>query len=163
MADQKPKHHNGKQSSYKEEYAEKLIEFFDREPYEDIELPHYDKDGTTVKWKDFKRMPNKLPTLTDFAKSIGVPWRTLYDWINESHPSYQESFSQAFTYAKELRKDFLIQNALQGMYPPLTFKFVAINMTDMRDSLPIDAGKGLIDLMKWLRDGDGETAEHSTD
>jgi len=58
---------------------------------------------------------------------------TVYDWLNENHRSYQKKFSDAFTHAKEIRKDFLIQNALQGLYPPATFKFVAVNLTDMRD------------------------------
>jgi len=126
----------GRPTNYKPEYCDALIAFFDVEPYEDVEIKHY-KDGK-VSWIDTKRMQNKLPTLTGFAKTIGVSWRTLYDWLNKEHSSFQPEFSQAFTYAQELRKDFLIQNGLEGLIPPVTFKFVAVNMTDMRDKQQIE-------------------------
>jgi len=67
---------------------------------------------------------------------------TVYDWLNENHRSYQKKFSDAFTHAKEIRKDFLMQNALQGLYPPATFKFVAVNLTDMRDVSEKDVNVG---------------------
>ena len=132
----------GRPSSYKSEYAQKLIAFFDIEPFEDVELPHYYNDKEArIKWKDFKRVANQVPTLRNFAKEIKVPISTVYDWLNEKHQSYQKEFSGAFTCAKEIRKDFLIQNALQGLYPPLTFKFVATNLTDMTDKTDVEFGK----------------------
>ncbi len=121
-------------SKYKPEYAKKLVDFFDVEPFEVVVLPHYfDTDAHRIKWKDFKRVARKLPTLRDFAKKIRVPISTVYDWLRETHKSYQKDFAAAFETAKEIRKDFLIQNALQGLYMPPTFKFVAVNLTDMRD------------------------------
>lgn len=127
----------GAPTKYKPEYCDRLIEFFDREPWEDVEMPHYDEKGN-VKWVDFKRMAVKLPTLRDFAKSIEVGVRTVYDWIDEKHASYQREFSQAFSQAQEIRKDFLIQNGLQGLYPPASFKFVAVNVTDMTDKQEVE-------------------------
>lgn len=130
----------GRPTKYKFEYCQELVNFFDVEPYEDIELPHYTKDGKKdengkriISWIDFKRMPRKLPTLRDFAKSINVSIRVVYDWLNEKSNVFQPEFLHAFTQAKDIRKDFLIQNGLQGLYPPLSFKFVAINLTDMTD------------------------------
>ena len=123
----------GRPSKYKSKYCQALIDFFDVEPYEDIELPHYQKDGVTIHWKDYKRVPVKLPTLRDFAKSINVGISTVYDWINKQHASYHKKFSDAFTQAQDIRKWFMIQNGLQGLYNPVTFKFVAVNVTDMRD------------------------------
>ncbi len=124
----------GRPTKYKPEYCQKLIDFFDIEPYEDREIPHYDKNtGKVVVWKDIKRMPNKLPTLRDFAKKIKVHISNVYDWVNPEASSYQKKFHDAFIHAKEIRKWFLIQNGLQGLYPPLSFKFVAINCTDMED------------------------------
>jgi len=122
-----------------------LIEFFDVEPYVDKELPHYyNNDEHRVKWTDYKRVANKLPTLRDFAKSINVSISIVYDWINK-----HKEFSDAFTHAKEIRKDFLIQNGLQGLYPPATFKFVATNLTDMTDEQKkqIEVGETLADLI----------------
>lgn len=133
----------GRKTTYKPEYAKKLIKFFDIEPFKDKELPHYFNDEEhRVKWSDYKRVANKLPTLRDFAKLIKVPISTIYDWLREKHSSYQKGFARAFENAKEIRKDFLIQNALQGLYPPLTFKFVAVNLTDMRDKEVKDVNIG---------------------
>ncbi|MHC4241420.1 MAG: hypothetical protein ACYSU4_03385 [Planctomycetota bacterium] len=111
-----------------------LIDFFDQEPYTDVEIDHYDKKtGEVVVWTDIRRMPNKLPTLRDFAKSIKVGVSTVYGWNDPKCGSYQKEFSDAFTHAKEIRKWFLIQNGLQGLYNPAFAKFTAINITDMRD------------------------------
>lgn len=148
----------GRPTAYKPEFCNKLIKFFDIEPYVDIELPHYfDTKAHRIKWKDYKRVANKLPTLRGFAKSIKVSIRVVYNWLDEKNDVFQKEFLHAFTYAKEIRKDFLIQNGLQGLYPPLTFKFVAINLTDMVDKVEGDYGvriDGLTDLLKAL-DGTG--------
>ena len=123
----------GRPLVYKPEYCQELIVFFDVEPYQDIKLPHYDKDGKTVKWEDIKRMPSKLPTLRNFAKKIKVAISTIYNWTNEKSPSFQKEFMDAFICAKEIRKWFLIENGLNGGYNPLFAKFVALNITDMEE------------------------------
>ena len=123
---------NGRPTKYKSEYCEKLINFFDVEPYEDRELKHYDKEGN-VKWIDYKRMANKLPTLRDFAKSIKVNLSTPYEWIKK-----HKEFSNAFIQAQKLRKWFLIENGLNGCYNPAFAIFVAKNITDMRDKQEIE-------------------------
>lgn len=107
-----------------------LIRFFDVEPYVDIKLPHYDyvKGKKRIKWTDYKRVANRLPTLRNFAKKIGVASSTVYLWVQK-----HKEFSDAFTHAKELRKWFLIENGLNGCYNPVSFKFVAVNITDMVD------------------------------
>ena len=155
----------GRKSTYKPEHANKLIKFFDVEPYEDMVLPHYfDTKAHRVKWKDYKRVACKLPTLRDFAKSIKVPISTIYDWLNKDHGSFHKGFSDAFTHAKEIRKDFLIQNALQGLYPPLTFKFIAVNLTDMRDKVETkhDVSDELAKLLKEISgDGSGLSIDES--
>ncbi|MGE0132076.1 MAG: hypothetical protein AB7U82_28675 [Blastocatellales bacterium] len=132
-----PKHKGGRPSKYKPEYCQKLIEFFDIEPYEDKPLEHYGKDGE-VKWIDYKRMANKLPTLRGFAKHIEVDISTVYNWISEKHASFQQEFLDAFTQAKELQKWFLIENGLNGCYNPMFAIFTAKNITDMRDLNNVD-------------------------
>jgi transposase-like protein len=117
----------GRPSKYTKGYCKKLIAFFDVEPYEDRELEHFDKDGN-VTWVDYKRMANRLPTIITFAKQIGVDTTTIYEWLKQ-----HKEFSLAFTRAKEYQKYFLIENGLNGCYNPLFAKFVAINITDMRD------------------------------
>ena len=123
----------GRPIKYKKENPEKLVKFFSGPPYTDKVLPHYDVKTGKVKWKDYKRFANKLPTLVGFAKSIKVSIRAVYNWTEENRETYQEEFMHAFTQAKLLQKDFLIQNGLQGLYNPIFSKFTAINITDMRD------------------------------
>lgn len=122
----------GRPEKYRPEFCEKLIEFFDVEPYYDKELPHYKKGD--ISWIDYKRVANRLPTLRNFAKSINVDVVTVYDWINEKSPRYKEEFSNAFIYAKEIRKWFLVENGLNGCYNPTFSMFVATNITDMRNT-----------------------------
>jgi len=127
----------GRPSKYKPEFCQEMINFFNQEPYEDIKLPHY-KNGKKT-WEDIKRMPSKLPTMVEFVKSlnkngVSIGFRTVYDWLDKKHSSFHEDFSQTFIYiCKDLQKNFLNQNALQGLYNPLYSKFLAVNITDMRD------------------------------
>ena len=128
------KNKGGRPTAYKKEFCEKMVEFFDVDPYEDVTIPHY-KNGELA-WEDKKRMPCKLPTMVNFAKSIGVGVSTCYDWIDKNHSSYQPEFSDTYTHiAKRLQKDFLIQNGLQGLNNPVFAKFVAVNLTSMRDKV----------------------------
>ena len=96
------KNKGGRPTKYRKVYCKKLVEFFDIEPYEDRPLEHYGKDGN-IKWIDYKRMANRLPTLRNFAKSIEVDYSTVYDWIKK-----HKEFANAFTHAKDLQKWFLI-------------------------------------------------------
>lgn len=127
------KNKGGRPTKYKQKYCDKIIEFFSQEPYEVVELPHYQKDGKTLKWTDYKREPRKLPTLVQFAISINVSYPTVYNWQWEKSSSFHQEFLEAFTRVKELQKDFLIQAGLMGLYNPIFAKFTAINITDMRD------------------------------
>jgi hypothetical protein len=132
----KKKHAGGRPTTFRLEYSQALIDWFDVEPFEEVPIEHY-KQGA-VSWTDSKRVPNRLPTLRGFAKSIQVPISTIYDWLNKEHASYHEEFSDAFTHALEIRKDFLIENGLQGLYPSGSFVFVATNLTDMRNKQDVE-------------------------
>lgn len=135
------KNDTGRPTKYKDEYCQVMIDFFDAEPFTDIEIPHY-KDGKIV-WNDIKRMPNKLPTMIEFVKHLNkkikkkeerVCYSTVYDWLDEKEGAFQIKFLQTFTrIAKALQKNNLLQNALQGLYNPLFAKFAAINITDWTD------------------------------
>ena len=127
----KPKHAGGRPSKYRKRFCQDIIDFFSTEPFEDIEIPH--RKGGEVVWTDITRRPNILPTLTQFARNIGVWIPTVYNWADPGHASYHKEFLDALTHARRIRKDFLIQNGLFGLYPPASFKFVAVNLTDMRD------------------------------
>lgn len=123
----------GQPTKYKKEFCKQMIEFFNAEPFEDREIPHY-KNGE-VAWNDVKRLPNKLPTMVQFARDISVCISTVYNWLDSKHDSHQPEFLETYTrIAKRLQKDFIIQNGLQGISNPIITKFVAVNLTDMRDT-----------------------------
>ena len=131
----------GRPTQYKSRYCQMLINFFDIEPFTDLEIPHYNKFGKTdkegnpiVTWVDVKRVANRTPTLQRFAKKIGVGISTIYDWLNEKHGSYKPKFSDAFACARELRKWFLIENGLHRCHDATYGKFVITNLTDMKDT-----------------------------
>lgn len=121
------KNKEGRPTKYKPKYCQAIIKFFTVEPYDDIELPHYDEKGK-IKWKDYKRMPNRLPFFADFAASIGVTDATVVNWT-KSNPE----FLSAYMRAKELQKQHLITCGLEGLYPPKFAVFTACNITDMSD------------------------------
>jgi len=142
MTAPKNKHPSGRPTKYKSGYCDKLIEFFDIEPWKEHEMPHY-KDGKVV-WTDIKILPVRMPTLRGFAKSIGIAISAIYRWIDKKEPCYHKEFKDAFTCAKNIRKDWLIDVGLSGSAPPASFKFVAVNVTDMRDKQEHDFGEDTI-------------------
>lgn len=137
-----------------------MIEFFDIEPYrqEAIEksTTYYvngEKKGETER---YRLIPNKMPTLYQFARKIKVAYSTVYRWavagedegagpaqgkeyteaeleeISKRHGQIKE-FCNAYKEAKELQKEFLISIGLAGAAPSPAFIFTAKNVTDMRD------------------------------
>ncbi len=126
-----PRPGEGRPSKYKPEYCQMLIDHFDEEPFREIEIPHY--KGGVLAWTDCKEVANRVPSLTKFATQNGLGWATVHDWLNPEHGSYHEEFSDAYTHARALRADMLIDMGMSGVSPPASFKFVAVNLTDMRD------------------------------
>jgi len=149
----------GRPSKYDPKYCRELILFFEQEPFYEIELPHYFKpnkgeDQGKVKWIDFKRLPHRIPTVREFCKKVNIHYDTFYRWVKK-----YEEFSDAFTHAKELRKWFLIENGLNGLYNPIFAKFVAINLTDMVDKKETEhSGNVTVKIDKELQlDGNTQT------
>ena len=138
---------NGRPTSYKQEYCQQIIDYFANAPlYEEVRIPHY-KNGE-VAYEDIKRFPPKLPTLVQFAKSIGVCYPTVYNWQCLGHASFHEEFLNAYSRAKQLQKDFLIQAGLSGVFNPGFATFVAINITDMqqRNSTELNTNTPLVQV-----------------
>lgn len=118
-------------SKYKEEYCDKLVEAFSIEPYTLVEterMKEYWKDGRLKKeLVRSKPLPNRIPTFESFAASIHVSTGTLVGWSVK-----HKNFTAAFTRAKELQKEFLMNLGLAGITPPAAFIFLASNMTDLK-------------------------------
>lgn len=136
----------GRPTKYDVKYADDLIKFFQQDRYMryiKAEKIVTKKDGTQEKFYTYDYMPNDLPTLDKFARSIGVNGDTLVEWASSRYPKDHEDkekagqlkrpkFSAAYQEAKLLQKEFLVDNGLRGMYNPTAFVFVASNFTDMR-------------------------------
>jgi hypothetical protein len=123
-------HPGGAPTKYDPKYCEQIIEFFDVEPSHQITEVVEGKNWSKQTVRD---VANKFPTFEKFAFSIGVNGDTVVEW----EKNYPE-FSAAYKKAKQLQKDFLIQNGLCGLYNAAAFCFVAKNCTDMRDKQEIE-------------------------
>lgn len=113
-------------SKYDPKLCQELVDFFDVEPYEELEVKNHDKNGK--EWFTYELRPNDLPHLSGFAKKIGVNTCTLSDWANK----YPE-FSDALKRAKELNEQMLTVNALRGLYNSTFSIFTAKNKFGWRD------------------------------
>lgn len=124
------KNRGGRPTKYKPEYADQLVKFFDREPYEyemvtdddGNEVPATTRSGSVI------IKPCRFPTFERFAYSIGVHRETLRNWCVDN-----EEFFVAYKKAEMLQKDILIQNGLMGGYEKTFAIFTAKNVTDMHD------------------------------
>lgn len=127
----KKKHPGGRPSKYKPEYCEEIIEFFSVEPYREVEVTHRNKKGE--EWTTSELRANKLPFFSAFARKINVDDDTLGRWC-EAYPE----FCGAYKKCKSLQKEFMIHNAISGLYNPASFIFTAKNITDMRDKQEVE-------------------------
>lgn len=169
----------GRPTKYLHKYITEIVDWFSVEKYKDIVIERQTRElksgGESVTEK-FKRVANDLPTLDGFARSIGVTHATMLNWANAwvdpeaEHPKRKHpEFFEAYNVAKELQKDFLIQNGLQGHYPPASFIFVAKNITDMTDKQIIETKDvdykekhdALSDFFNSLRNNAGSTKRRS--
>lgn len=112
---------------YHPAYGEQLIDFFDsHEKYAIITETLVWKSGEVREVQ--KKIANPPPSFRDFAKSIGVRYKTLELWAKK-YPDFLECMEEA----QEIYKDFLIENGLLGKYTGEFTKFVAKNKVGMKD------------------------------
>ncbi len=121
----------GRPSSYKPEYCQKIIDFFNIEPNREITETITYANGAEKEC--YRLVANNLPFISAFARKIGVCHDTLLEWT-KVHPK----FSLAYKGAKALQKEMLIANGLQGLYPAAAYCFTAKNIAGMRDKQEID-------------------------
>ena len=116
----------GRPSKYKEEYIQKMLDFFSISPYEEVVVKKVSKKGDLFEEKQY--IGCDFPTFSKFAVEIGVSRDTLSEWNNK-----HEEFSVAYKKCKELQRNILIVNGLKGYYNTAFACFTAKNVTDMRD------------------------------
>lgn len=110
-------------TKYTEEVCQAILDFFDIEPFEE-EIKVNEKTGN--EYKVYKA--NRLPTVERFAAEQGVSVQTLHNWTKK-HPEFLE----AFTRARQLQVDMLVQNGLLGHTKEGLTKFLLTNVSDYQE------------------------------
>lgn len=118
---------------YKEEYCEKLLEFFDGAKPEVLYDEHYDNEGNLKSKRPVQIIPAKLPTFEGFAWSIGVTVSTLQNW-KEQYPR----FAIAYARALEKQKEILLINGANKQYDGNFSKFLLTNNHGMSEQVKND-------------------------
>ena len=122
----------GRPSSYKDEYVDDLIRFFDQSVY--TIKTTYDKDGN----EKVEKVLNPFPTLARFATKVGVTRDTLYEWAtatNENGELKHPDFSYAYKRAKDYQEALLVEGAIGGMYQANFSIFTAKHVLGWRDKM----------------------------
>lgn len=123
----------GRPTAFREEYADELLAFFNKEAFE--RKPLLDKEGNE---KGSEVVPVKFPTLARFAVMIGVTRDTLYEWAtakNEDNSLKHPDFSYAYKKAKEYQEAILVEGALAGAFQANFSIFTAKNVLGWRDKV----------------------------
>lgn len=144
-AKKKAKNKGGRPTSYKKTFADKMVKFFDIEPYETTTETFYYKNGDE-KEKEV-RVARSLPFLRDFAKSIGVAYATITRWAEHKDESCPKTckrpeFCDAYKESKVLQEQMMVKNALCGLYNATFSIFTAKNMFGWRDDKNLDITSG---------------------
>lgn len=149
-------------TKFKTEYVDKIIKFFDIEPYKQVvsesSKENFKDGGIKKESVKYRLIPNKMPTLYRFSREIKVNYSTVWRWAEKGKDEELEKiidsqmlagatdkealeiaqgikeFCNAYNEAKELQKEFLINLGLAGAAPPAFAIFTAKNVTDMRDN-----------------------------
>lgn len=130
-----------KAQGYKREYAAHLVAYFSAEPYQECIETVWHSNGA-VRSERVLRVPNRLPTFERFAAELGVSAERLKEW-----EAQHEAFARAAGRARELQRDFLMQNALLGLYNAAFAKLAAEAVCGMQEAhtLTIEAAPRIVD------------------
>lgn len=116
---------------YKEEYCDKIIEFFNK-PATRVEYKEtYYKGELTSRTPII--VPEAYPTFELFAASLGVTADTVRNWT-EISPRFKFYYARA----KEIQLGKLTSMAVTGLYNPVYAKFEAVNNHNQKDKQEID-------------------------
>jgi len=120
-----------KNSKYKVEYDQEIIDFFSKEPFEIIKNADGEDCYTSSGKPVFK--PIKYPTIEQFAKNIGVCRDTIFEWARV-HPT----FTEAKNIAMQMAENMVIQNGFVGSYNSTFCMFMLKCNFGYRDGGEID-------------------------
>src|SRR3990167_1402433 len=118
-----------------------LLDFFNIEPTHDEEVVYTNKKGDT--WSKIEKKANLLPTIERFAHSIDVNDDTIVTWVKAKRSDGSlkyPKFTAAYTRAKQLQRDILVQNGLSNGYNSNFAMFIARSIGGIQDkvAIPVD-------------------------
>lgn len=119
------KHPGGRPSAYKDEYIQLMLSHFNQPLYR-IKKKEIASGGRKVIVEE--EVANSMPTFEAFALSIGVIHETLRNWCKD-----HEEFFVAYKACKDIQKNFITEHGMMGNYNPGFAKFIAVNVTDLKD------------------------------
>lgn len=121
----------GRPTKYKRNFPQKLIEFFDIEPFTTRKETFYYKNGD-YKEKDVD-VANTLPTIEGFCRTLKITKPTFHDWVSK-----YKDFSYAYKRAKEIQQEIWITNSIKGLYSQPFAIFAGKNMFGWKDKSEVD-------------------------
>lgn len=120
----------GRPTKFRPVFATMIVEHFDKEPFTEVDVPQ--PSGLTKR----QRMATDLPTLSSFAKTIGVSVDTLGRWATEvladggmRHPDFAEAYARA----REMQEALIVRGGLLGLYEPRTVQAALKNLHGWQD------------------------------
>lgn len=108
--------------SYRPEFSQQLLAFFDVAPFTVSEVQKRDGSVSLVE------TAAELPTFAAFAKRLGTTCKVLERW-EKKYPAFRKAAQKA----RDLQGNILIQNSLRGNYSSSFAVFTAKNLLGWKD------------------------------
>lgn len=131
--------------SYRPEYCEELLRFFDGSAFTITEVQK--RDGSI----SLLETAAELPTFAAFAKKIGVTCEELRVW--EKH---YPAFAYACEQARDRQANILLQNSLRGNYASSFAVFTAKNLLGWKDGKTAASSSDEPLIIQWEKNNDNE-------
>lgn len=116
---------------YREEYADMLLDFFNK-PITRVEYKRTYKDGVITSETPIV-VANDFPTMGMFARSIGVSVSALQVWAGVKGDGKHDRFAAAYARVKEWAGGMMQSGALTGVLDANMAKFVLSNDYGMNE------------------------------
>jgi hypothetical protein len=129
----------GRPEKYTPEICDKMMEYFDQPLYVMEERQSASAGRKVI---THERVANSMPTFEGFAVDNDLAPNTLLNWCVK-YPDFLRTYNAC----KAIQKKFIIEHGMKGNYNAAFAKFIAVNVTDLRDrqehDLSDDAKKAL--------------------
>ena len=122
----------GKNSKWKPEYNQKIIDFFDR-PFTKT-INKMDNKGNVFEIE----VANDFPTFEGFCHSIDIHKDTLYEWIKRENADKYPEFSDSYKKAKQLQEQFWVANGMNSNHNATFAIFWGKNNLGYKDKTEVD-------------------------